>query len=155
MFRGDPQERVVTDDAALGAAQASLLDPVQVFEISSYPESEGFIVKRSHGPPPVGESYVEDRSSTSRDASQSGALDDEIDVSKLSTGGIALVPIITGGFSLYLFTSSWNEYLLLIGLLLIVSGLGVFGYAGYLYRSEDWTTAWTFLANTGENESQS
>ncbi|MFW5900213.1 MAG: HNH endonuclease, partial [Halodesulfurarchaeum sp.] len=149
-FRKQAQERIITSDAAPGASYGDLFEPISTTRVESYQEAEGLFEERAHGPPPLGMSYAEPDSSSAR--SNSEGIDDDFDLSELSKGGIGLVFLIAGVFSLYMFDSTANESVLLFGVLFLLGGLGIFGYAGYLFRIDGIGAAWEFLSQTEETD---
>jgi hypothetical protein len=150
-FRKETQLKVRTPDAHANQSEYSDFDAVPVREVSSYSEAEGLFEEKSQGEPPLG-------AALSANSSRIGSLGGDSELHDLPPYGIGLVLFAVGGFSTHLFWGVENPYYVLFGVVLMMIGLIPFTYAGYLFRTAGWRSAWGFLVtveNTGESSSTS
>lgn len=151
-YQRETQVKVLTSSAPSNARNGMAFDVVPVREVNSYSEAEGLFEEKAHGPPPLGMTP-----STGGSGSSGGSLElggEDVDLSDLPPYGIGFVFLVAGGFLLYTFWDAGNSIILLVGVGFLIAGILPFGYAGYLFRTEDWRTAWNFLV-TVEGDSQS
>ena len=143
-FRQETQLRIITSDAPSYARDRSVFEPVEVRTVESYSEVEGLFEEKAHGPPPLGMEYSTTSRTTSRGSDSTADFDD------LPPMGIGFVFLLAGSLAIYIFWDSGNSNLLLVGGAMVAIGFIPFGYAGYLYRKEDWRSAWNFLVTVDE-----
>lgn len=146
-FRKETQERIITSDASPSAQQQSAFDFTSVTRVSSYSEAEGLFEERIHGPPPLGMSYSHEETSASGDSTGFG---DDLDFSEVPPVGWGIVLLIGGAVAASMYFDMGNSVYLYAAIALILGGIGIFGYAGHLFREEGLSRAWSFLAGSGE-----
>lgn len=146
-FRREPQLKVYTEsdsaDRGLGMIESS---PVR--EVSSYSKAERLFEEKAKGGAPMG--MTPSKGSGGSESSSSG---ESVDLSELPPYGIGLVFLTAGGFMIYLFWNAENALGVPIGAVFILVGLSPFVYGGYLYRTEDWPTAFDYLVEAESDRS--
>ena len=144
-FRNEPQLRVLTPDAPPYERNTPLFDSVPVEEVRSYSEAEGLFEEKAHGPPPLGMEYSSDESR------RQATTEEDIPWTELPAGLLGGVFVILSVVFLYTFIDGRNTIGLTIGIVLGITGLLPFVYAGYLLREDGWREAFSVLITPVED----
>ncbi|MCU4801310.1 HNH endonuclease [Halobacteria archaeon HArc-gm2] len=145
-FRRESQMKILTSNAPSNRNGVGF-DAVPLREVSSYSEAEGLFEEKAHGPTPLGmQPTAEDTYSGS---------DSDVDLTEFPPYGIGAMFLTVGLFMLYAFWDSENTLLPLFGVGALIVGVTPFVFTGYLYRTEDWQSAWEFLVTPLEDRTSS
>ena len=143
-FRGDRQAKVYTSDVNPDYLLGGGFDTAPVHEVDSYSEAVGLFEKKAHGPPPPGFST----GPGVFDSFSSGASETESVEGDLTPGMLAIALLLAGLFFTYAYWPSYNSRIFQVGVLLLVGGVAILGWAGFVFRRKGMSDALDFLFQT-------
>lgn len=150
-FRKEPQLKIFTADSSSAGGNQPLFDTIPTREVASYSEAEGLFEEKSHGPPPLGMTHSTSQTGRRND-NYTDDLGEDVDLSDLPPGGIAVVFLLSGLLVLYTLWDTGNEFGLLLGMGLSAVGILILSYGAYLFRTEGWREAWNYLVSSDERD---
>lgn len=165
-YEREPQLKVITPDYR---EPFGSFDMLPVREVNSYEEAEGLFEEHAHGPPPLGmggggplddtsslDSGLLDRTGaggggsflrSASSGSESGS--ENIDA---PPGFVALALIIVGVFFILTEGFAPNSTIFQVGFVMVLIGLAILGWGGFLYWNDGWDQASDFLFDSGKGK---
>lgn len=140
-FQREPQLKVLTEEQEPDMFGTTGFDMTPVREVNSYSEAVGLFEEKAHGPPPIGMDTGGGLIDTSSNPNSNNGGED-IDAPPVF---IAIGLLLGGGLVIYTEGFVLGSLTFQIGVVFLLGGLLVIGWAGYLFRREGLSAATDFL----------
>lgn len=168
-FEREPQLKVITPDYR---EPFGSFDMLPVREVNSYEEAEGLFEEHAHGPPPLGMGgggLLDDTSSLGSGLpdgtgaggggsfgsplkSESSASESGLEDIDAPPGFVALALIIVGVFFTLTEGFAPDSTVFQVAFVMVLIGLAILGWGGFLYRNHGWDQASDFLFDSGKGK---